>query len=108
MEKIIKMKLLRIIFRKLYYRVNYKKLHPKIDYCNVNKVGFVAHPDDELIFLGNKLIKESGWLVVCMTNGNSITRSNEFIRLMDTLDLQYKILDFKDDLNGKWDDNKVS
>ena len=95
------MELLQI--KKCYYIINYKKFNPKIKYNEVDKVVFVAHPDDELIFLGNELITKDKWLVVCMTNGDSRTRSKEFVGLMKELNIQYKILAFKDGLNECWD-----
>lgn len=101
------LKRLHLIFKKLYYYINYKKINPKINYSTVNKLLLVAHPDDELIFLGNRLFIEKDWLVICMTNGDSVTRSKEFINLMNELKLQYKILNFKDGINIKWNDLKV-
>lgn len=101
------MKLLRLVYRKMYYIINYKKFNPKIEYNEIDKVVFVAHPDDELIFLGNELITKDKWLVVCMTNGDSRTRSKEFVGLMKELDLQYKILNFRDGMNEKWDCTQV-
>ena len=97
------MDVLQLIFRKVYFNINYKKLSPKLNYDCIDKVVFVAHPDDEFIFLGNKLMREDGWLVICMTNGDSRIRSKEFIGLMKELDLQYKILNFKDGMDEKWD-----
>lgn len=101
------MKLLRLIYKKMYYIINYKKFNPKIEYNEIDKVVFVAHPDDELIFLGNELITKDKWLVVCMTNGDSRTRSKEFVGLMKELNVQYRILDFKDGLNEQWDNAKA-
>ena len=98
------MKLLRLIYRvykKMYYTINYKKYNLKVEYNKIDKVAFIAHPDDEMIFLGNKLMTKYKWLVVCMTNGDSRTRSKEFIGLMKELDLQYKILNFRDGMNEK-------
>lgn len=92
--------------RKIYYFFYYKKLNPSINYNKVNKVVFVAHPDDEFIFLGGRLLNEDDWLVVCMTNGDNIKRSREFVNLMKTLNLQYKILNFKDGPNISWNREK--
>lgn len=101
------MNLVRKIFKKFYYYVNFRKFNPIIDFSCINKILFTAHPDDEFIFLGNRLIMEKDWLVVCMTNGDSRIRSKEFVNLMNELNLQYKILNFKDGLDEKWNENNV-
>ena len=45
-----------------------------LDLAGYNKVMFVAHPDDDLIWGGRHLI-EDDYLVVCMTRGNDPVRS---------------------------------
>lgn len=61
-----------------------------------DKLIIVAHPDDELIFYGSKLIMENNNKVICMTHSNT-QRSNEFINLMNELNCGYIMLDHKDD-----------
>lgn len=98
-------------FRRFYhifsYIFNYNKCNPKFNIEDITKVVFVAHPDDELIFLGNTLMNEDGWLVVCMTNGGNRTRRKEFINVMNTLNIDYKIFNYKDGLDILWDEKKL-
>lgn len=110
---------LKDVFRPLYYElrrgyyifsyiINYNKCNPKLNLENITKVVFVAHPDDELIFFGNTLINEDGWLVVCMTNGGNRTRRNEFINVMKRLNIDYKILNYKDGMDVLWNEKKLN
>ena len=45
-----------------------------LDLDGYDKVMFVAHPDDDLLWGGRHLIEEK-YLVVCMTRGNDPVRS---------------------------------
>ena len=47
-----------------------------LDLDGYDKVMFVAHPDDDLLWGGRHLI-EDDYLVVCMTRGNDPVRSAE-------------------------------
>ncbi|MGU9137699.1 PIG-L family deacetylase [Clostridium perfringens] len=94
--------------KNIYYFIHYKKFNPKINFKEVEKVLFVAHPDDELIFFYNKLVNEKGWLVVCMTNGDSRLRGVEFVNLMNHLGVKYKILNKPDGLKEIFDEKEVS
>ena len=42
------------------------------DLSAYNKVMFVAHPDDELLWAGRFLVEQAGWFIVCMTNVNTV------------------------------------
>jgi len=48
----------------------------------VDKLCIVAHPDDEILWSGNNLSLQSGWLVICATHGNDPVRSKEFKKTM--------------------------
>lgn len=84
-----------------------------------DKLMIVAHPDDELIFGGKELLKETKWKVVCVTNGSnkstnkitlrkSICRRNEFICAMNRLNCQYEIWDFEDNwFNTNWNNDLI-
>lgn len=92
----------------LRYFLNYRYANPKIDYMRINKVIFVAHPDDEILSMGNFLLNHSdGLLVICMTNGGNRIRLKEFTSLMKDLNIEYQIWSFKDGLNVKWNEKKV-
>ena len=92
----------------LRYFFNYRYANPKIDYMRINKVIFVAHPDDEILSMGNFLFNNcDGLLVICMTNGGNRIRLKEFTSLMKDLNIQYQIWNFKDGLYVKWNEKKV-
>ena len=67
-----------------------------------DKVLFVAHPDDELLFFSRQLLDMSGWLVVCATNGGSAIRCREFLSLISELGHHHQIWNLKDSLNPCW------
>ena len=56
----------------------------------------VAHPDDELLWGGQMLLDYPNWMVICITNGNDITRKNDFIRVMNKINAKYEIFNFID------------
>lgn len=89
------------------YFINYKKFNPNIDVDKIDKVLFVAHPDDELLFFYKNIVNDPGWLVICMTNGGNRVRANEFIALMKYIQASYQIWNFKDGSNVIWNENKV-
>lgn len=79
-----------------------------MNYEEVNKVMFIAHPDDEIVSMGNFFFNNlDGLLVVCMTNGGNKTRLKEFSSLMNDLNVQYQMWNFKDGLYVKWNEKKV-
>ena len=64
-----------------------------------DKLMIVSHPDDEIIFGGSALLEESGWRVVCLTNGNNPGRRKEFEESMQKLKIMdYSIHDLEDKL----------
>lgn len=75
---------------------------PTLNPSSFDKVLFVAHPDDELLFFLNALLDKPGWLVVCMTNGGSAVRCREFLSLMAKLGHQRQIWNLKDGINSSW------
>lgn len=101
------MSVIKNILRRLYFLFNYRKFNPKLDFNEINKVLFIAHPDDELIFFYKTLLESKGWLVVCLTNGRSIIRSKEFLSVMHELNVSYKMLDFKDGIQKYFPQNKL-
>ncbi len=63
----------------------------------------VAHPDDETIWGGNNLFKDS-YFVVCLTNGYNVIRSNEFKKLLKFTNNSGIILNYPDSQDGIKDD----
>jgi LmbE family N-acetylglucosaminyl deacetylase len=102
------LKMILTFLRKIYYILNKKKTKPKLNYNDFDKVLFVAHPDDEVIFFGNQLLSEKGWLVICLTNGSRKFRMLEFIKSMEYIGAKYQIWDFRDGLSVTWNEKKVS
>lgn len=70
----------------------------------------VAHPDDETIFFGNELSK-GGYVVVCLTNGDNIQRSQEFKKLIEDTGNYGVIWNYPDKTLGRrdsWDHSRDS
>lgn len=95
------------LLNKLYYLLTYRRTNPKLDIKKIDKVFFVAHPDDEIIFFSKELLNNSRCLVVCMTNGGNWIRQKEFISVMNLVGAQYKMLNFKDGYKIKWDEKNL-
>lgn len=76
-----------------------------LDLTSYNKVMFVAHPDDDLLWGGQHLI-EDDYLVVCMTRGNDPVRSAEFKSVMEATGEKYLILSYPDKIGNKRSDWK--
>lgn len=92
------------MFKKKKQNNNIKELRNfDIDLTNVNKVMFVAHPDDDMIWGGSHLI-EDDYLVVCVTCGSSADRVEEFKNVMSATGDKYIMLNYPDKTNGKRDD----
>lgn len=73
-----------------------------------DKIMFVAHPDDELLFGGVALLEEQNWKVVCLTNKSNETRKFEFEKSMrDSAVPVFKIYDLKDDINKPLDEQRL-
>ena len=73
-----------------------------VDLTNINKVMFVAHPDDDMIWGGSHLIDDD-YLVVCITCGARADRVEEFKNVMDATNDKYIMLDYPDKTNGERD-----
>lgn len=73
----------------------------------IDKLLVVAHPDDDVIFAGNELIKEKGWKIICVTNSQNLERKKEFQSVMKKLGVEeFEIWDYPDIWRG--DFNRVS
>lgn len=70
-----------------------------------NKVMFVAHPDDELLWGGAHLL-EDNYLVVCITRGNDPVRKAEFEAVMEATGDKYLILSYPDKIGPRRSDWK--
>lgn len=74
-----------------------------MDLTSIDKLMIVAHPDDESLFGGGALLKEKGWLVICVTNGDNEMRRKEFESVMEYVGAEYEIWDYEDKWNGDFD-----
>lgn len=68
-----------------------------------DKIMFVAHPDDDMIWGGAHLL-EDDYVVVCITCGTNIGRLNEFQKVMSKTNDGYIALGYPDKTNGKRDE----
>lgn len=50
-----------------------------------DKLMVVAHPDDETIYGAAELVREPGWHVICVTNGDNPVRRMEFERVLASI-----------------------
>lgn len=73
-----------------------------VDLANIDKVMFVAHPDDDMIWGGSHLIDDN-YLVVCVTCGSRADRVEEFKNVMAATGDKYIMLDYPDKTNGERD-----
>lgn len=101
-----------INYKHVLYSIGYlfscNKANPKIDINKINRVIFIAHPDDEILSMGNFVLNNpENLLIICITNGGNLVRLNEFTGLMTELKIQYQIWNYKDGLDVKWNQGKV-
>lgn len=81
----------------------------KLDLDGVNKIMFVAHPDDDSIWGGAHLLEDgSNYLVVCITCGVRQDRVEEFKTAMDKVGSKYVMLGWPDKTNGEKDNWETS
>lgn len=72
---------------------------------NDNKLMIVAHPDDETLWGGGHL-KQGGYFVMCITNGQNKRRAAEFRNAIKESGNDGIILYYPDKINGKRSDWK--
>lgn len=66
-----------------------------LNLSSINKVMFVAHPDDELLWGGAHLL-EDDYLIVCITHGWNEQRKSAFIDTVQKTKDKYIILNYPD------------
>lgn len=86
-------------------RVPVKQQLKNLDLDKINKVMFVAHPDDETLWGGGHLLKDD-YLVVCVTCGTNRIRIKEIQKVMDYSNDELIMLGYPDKLWGKRSDWK--
>ena len=69
----------------------------------------IAHPDDDLIFAHDVLFNYNNLHVICLSHYTYPNiRYNEFVECMNYFNInKYKLLDFEDRKDIKWDINKI-
>lgn len=77
----------------------------RINLKNFNNLMIVAHPDDEMLWGGSKLLSDN-YLVVCITCSTNHKRELEFKKVMNETKDKYIMLGYPDKINGKVDDWK--
>lgn len=88
-----------------YLPVSLENQLNNIDFDKYKKLMIVAHPDDELLWGGSRLI-EDDYLVVCITCGVDDRRLKEFDNVMEATDDSFIALGYPDKENGvrsEWD-----
>lgn len=85
-----------INFKNKYFERNSFKLNLE----SIDKLMIVAHPDDEILWGGEKLIQEN-FLVVCITCGSNKERVKEFKSVMSKTDDAFIMLNYPDKTLGK-------
>ncbi len=105
MEVSLKALIIIIIISGLTITVNQNmpiKVNKDITQLNLDKVNnlmIVAHPDDETIWGGARLLQDD-YLVVCITCGNKKRRAKEFKKVMEISNNQYIMLGYPDKVKG--------
>ncbi len=93
--------MLLIIVGVIIYNYNNKKYirNFNVKLSKTNNLMIVAHPDDETIWGGSKLL-DGDYLVVCVTCGHNKIRNNEFLKVMEITKNKYVMLNYPDKTNG--------
>lgn len=86
-------------------RVPVKRQLADLDLSDINKVMFVAHPDDETIWGGAHLLTDD-YLVVCVTCGGNRTRVLEIEKALSYSNDKLVMLGYPDKVLGKRSDWK--
>ncbi len=87
----------------IVFLTSIRKLSQEGKTASYDNLMIVAHPDDETIFGGAQLIREDGWLVVCVTNGDNKVRRKEFTQVMNEVNAEFEMWAFKDRWKGDFD-----
>lgn len=77
-----------------------EKLFNKDEMLKSDNLMIVAHPDDETLWGGNHLMKES-YYIVCLTNKDNDRRKKEFEKMLEMTNSNGVILDYPDKVNGE-------
>lgn len=75
---------------------------------SIHNVMIVAHPDDEILWGGEQLLKDD-YLVICLTNGDNKVRREEFEKAMKETKDYGIILNYPDNphkVKSKWEKEK--
>ena len=92
----------------LYFNFITFEKNKKVHISNVENVIVVAHPDDEMIFFHQFLLKHKNTLVICLTNGGSRIRSKEFYKSIKFYGVKGIIYNFKDGINLEWNTEEIN
>jgi hypothetical protein len=80
-----------------YFLTDTKLKHNTSGIIKKTNLVIVAHPDDDILWFGEFLIKNSdSTKVLCITGANNDIRSKEFIKVMNALNVSYEMWDYVD------------
>lgn len=80
--------------------------YSKLNLNNYNNLMIISHPGDELLWASSHLL-EDNYVVVCITCGGEITKTEEFYESISSTNDQYIILgyeEYKDNKRSNWSD----
>jgi hypothetical protein len=90
-----------LIFLLIFFNILYKdeitinKNYSNLNLNNYNNLMIISHPGDELLWGTSKLL-EDNYLVVCITCGSEITKTEEFYESISSTNDQYIILGYEE------------